>query len=196
MKGTCPGCGFSGDMESFINDAHWRAALLPALALPSELAPYVVQYLRLFSPAKQGLRAERAGKILVELAAQISQARVERNGVQRAAPLPLWKAGIEEVIAARDAGTLETPLKGHGYLFQVVHSLAGKAASGQQRQREAGARGETPVGYSPAHLPVAQPADASPDRFVKPVRAKTSAPVSLAETLKTLNTGAQHGQSK
>lgn len=186
MKGTCPGCGFSGDLEAFINDAHWRAALVPALALPSELAPYVVQYLRLFSPAKQGLRAERAGKILAELADWISQARVERNGVQRVAPLALWKEGIEEVLLARDAGTLELPFKGHGYLFQVVHSLAGKAAGRDERSRENRAQGNTPIGTSAAHKPFPpKPAER------KPARNPAAAAKALADMKSTLTKGAQ-----
>jgi hypothetical protein len=185
MKATCPGCGFSGDLEAFINDAHWRAALVPALSLPSELAPYVVQYLRLFSPAKQGLRAERAGKILAELADCISQARVERNKVQRVAPLPLWKEGIEEVLLARDAGTLELPFKGHGYLFQVVHSLAGKAAGRDERSRETRAQGNTPVGISNAHKQF-KPEPAAP----KPAHNPAAAAKALADMKSTLTKGA------
>lgn len=191
MKGVCPGCGFAGDLEAFLNDAHWRAALVPALALPPELAPLILQYLRMFSPAKQGLRADRAAKLLVELAAAVNSARVERGGVQHVAPVALWKEGIEEVLKNRDAGTLSLPLKAHGYLFQVVAGLASRVVAGQQRQREAGARGETPVGYSAAHQSFAP----SPPAPLPPAgegrSPRKSAPVSLAETLKSLNVGAE-----
>jgi len=182
MKCVCPGCGFVADVEAFLNDAHWRAALVPALALPAELAPLIMQYLRLFSPAKQGLRADRAAKLLAELAEAVSSARCERGGVQHVAPVALWKEGIEEILKNRDAGTLSLPFKTHGYLYQVVAGLASRVQAGQQRQREAGARGETPVGFSPAHR-------VTDESRLKPAPTPTprkSAPVSLADTLKSL----------
>jgi hypothetical protein len=201
VKGVCPGCGFAADLEAYLSDAHWRAALVPALAMPTELAPLVLQYLRLFAPAKQALRAERAGKLLAELAAAVNSARAERGGVQHVAPVALWKEGIEEVLKNRDAGTLSLPLKTHGYLFQVVAGLASRINAGQQRQREAGARGETPVGYSPAHQPF-DPALSRAAAHPSPASGggaggegsrprKSAAPVSLADTLKSLNLGAE-----
>jgi hypothetical protein len=52
--------------------------------------------------------------------------------------------------AAR-AGTLAIPLDGHGWLAQVAWSQAGRAEAQAEAQRQALARGETPLAYSPAH---------------------------------------------
>lgn len=189
MKGVCPGCGFAGDLEAFLNDAKWREALAPALALPSELAPLILQYLCLHSPAKQALRAEKAARLLAELADAISRARVNRDGVEHVAPVAIWKGALEAVMAARDAGTLSPPLKGHGYLYQITASLAGSSAARAQQQHEAGRRGEPPVGYSPAHA-ATRPDPAAPAAPRPPspsLKEKRPAPVKLADTLKALN---------
>jgi hypothetical protein len=179
MKGVCPGCGFCSDLEGFLNEAKWREALVPALALPTALAPLIVQYLRLHSPAKQGLRAEKVGKLLGELADCVSRARVSRNGVEQVATVETWKAALEEVMSARDAGTLVPPLNGHGYLFQVAASIASQKSNGPSNAQR---RGETPVGYSAAfEVPEVKP-EVKPEgrRFSKP-------PVSLVEAMKKLN---------
>jgi len=185
MKGTCPGCGLNGDIEVFLHDTAWRAALVPALALPAELSASLLPYLRLLGTAKRGLTAPRAGKLLAELEAGIKSARVKRHGVERVAPLALWKEALDEVLAARDAGTLELPLKGHAYLYQVVYALAGKAAGRDERSRETRAQGVTPIGISNAHKPF-DPPPAEP----KPVHNPQAAARALAD-MKTTLKGAQ-----
>ena len=155
MKATCPGCGFSADLEAFLNDMKWREAMVPALVLPPALAPLLLQYLRLFSPPKNALRADRVAILLTELADWVTACRVQRGGREFVAPVALWQLGIEEVLAARDAGTLVLPMKTHGYLLQVVASLAAKAGARAESEGIKTARGETPVGFTSAHRAVA-----------------------------------------
>ena len=44
-----------------------------------------------------------------------------------------WREALEQVLANRDK--LQLPLKGHGYLFEVVAGIASKA-QGRNEQRE------------------------------------------------------------
>jgi len=38
------------------------------------------------------------------------------------APREAWVWAIEQALAARDGGRLKTPLKGHGWLYEVISS--------------------------------------------------------------------------
>jgi hypothetical protein len=58
---------------------------------------------------------------------------------------------MDEAQDARAAGSLALPLDGHGWLCQVAWTAAGRAEAQAEANRQALARGETPVGYSPAH---------------------------------------------
>ena len=61
---------------------------------------------------------------------------VERNGLSRACPLPLWQQALERMIEHRAAGKLDLPLKTHGYLLEIAFSLAEKAAATAEREIE------------------------------------------------------------
>ena len=40
-----------------------------------------------------------------------------------------WAYAFNEVLAARDSGRLKTPLKSHGYLYEIIAGWAGNVAS-------------------------------------------------------------------
>jgi hypothetical protein len=133
---NCPCCGTEFPIEAgFIEGDGKRLAALFA-AMDPALGRAVLGYLRLFKPAKQGLRLARAVKIAQELIALIDAGRVcsdERAGVWRAAPAALWAAGIEQLLATPPAGL---PLGGHNYLRKVVFTLADKHEAEAERQQE------------------------------------------------------------
>jgi hypothetical protein len=50
------------------------------------------------------------------------------------------------MLATRDAGRLDLPLKGHGYLYAVLQGLADKAEASAEQQAEAQRRTGVPSG--------------------------------------------------
>ncbi len=141
MQLTCPTCHDRFPIAAgFLDDDGKRLAAQLA-GMEPVLGRAVIGYLRLFKPAKQGLRSARAVKIVAELEALVrtgSVCRDERGGVRRPATPDTWAAGIEQMLAEADKLTL--PLGNHNYLRAIVYSLADKADAAGERQREADKR--------------------------------------------------------
>lgn len=131
---TCPRCGFSADAEAYLAEERWRAAVGAALKLPAPLGDALVRYIGLFRPAKRALSPDRAARLLTELLDPIASARIERDGRTWVAPLAIWSEALETMLASRDR--LVLPLKSHGYLHEIVVSLANKAEGRVETQRE------------------------------------------------------------
>jgi len=134
VKLVCPCCGATLSIEALLTDGAARETVAAALALPAPLGDRVLRYLALFRPASRALSWDRAGKLLHELLGPIKAAQVERNGRAWAAPLPLWEQAFDQMLANRE--TLRLPLKGHGYLFEVVAGLANTAEGRAEAKRE------------------------------------------------------------
>lgn len=142
LTGTCPGCGQTAPLEHFLLEASHRRALGAALKLAPELAEHLVPYLALHAPRPhrdatgqvsppRRLATAKLTRLLDELHALISSGQVSRHGDSRAAPLAAWVKGLTEILASRDAGTLDLPLQGHGLLCAIVYrqALGGPAAA-------------------------------------------------------------------
>lgn len=155
MRLSCPACGFHADVDAFLAERAELDSIAVALALPAPLASSLVQYLRLFRPQKRAMTAKRVGVLLAELERPIRDARIERSGRAWAAPLVAWQLAIDEMLAKRDAGKLQLPLKTHGYLFEIVAGMAAKAEARAESKGEDLRGGRTPVGGSAAHRPAA-----------------------------------------
>lgn len=136
MQLTCPCCSARFPIESALQDEAARACVAAALRLPPPMADNLLRYLGLFRPAKRALAWDRVRKLLADLAEPMADAQVSRNGVARAAPYELWRIGIEKTLRARDEGALTLPLKGHGYLMQIVWESSGQIADAAQKRRE------------------------------------------------------------
>jgi len=132
IPGACPDCGGKRPLPDYLADADTRAALAAALSLPAPLARLIVSYLDLHSPPGRAVHMPKLRRLLQELTDLISAGSVTRSHETRPAPLAAWQHGLEQLIAQRDAGTLSLPLKGHGYLCEIVHRHAGHHASRQQ----------------------------------------------------------------
>ena len=149
IPGVCPDCGLRADLLVFAEQAGANAGLAAALALPPLLGGRILRYLRLFNPPRKVLASAKATRLLTELAAAVDSARVERRGVAHAAPVGLWAAALDAVLAQPPE---RLPLDGHGYLFAVAWNLAERAAGRQERQAEDRLRhGERPA--APAFVP-------------------------------------------
>lgn len=133
LTGVCPGCGLRADLDVFALQADTNAALAAALALPAPLGGRILRYLRLFSPPSKSLALGKATRLLVELAETIGSTQVSRRGIVHVAPLALWEAALDAVLAQPPE---VLPLTGHGYLAQVAWNLAERAAARGERQAE------------------------------------------------------------
>jgi hypothetical protein len=142
-------------LEQALTDAEARSALVAALELPAPLARLTVRYLALHAPEGRTIQWPKLTRLIVELTALVTTAQVTRRGVTHAAPLEIWRAALEEVLSAREAGTLVLPLDGHGYLTEICWRIAAKGAGVAEAQREAAAR-QRPV---PAPSRAEGPAD-------------------------------------
>lgn len=133
MKVRCPACGSSMSLDALVAHDGAREALALAFRLNGRLGKALLRYLALFRPAQRELSLDRVAKLLGELLPHIEAARVSRGGIDHAAPVDLWIAGLEQMTERQ----LDLPLKSHGYLLEVVAGLAQKAAAGGEKSKEA-----------------------------------------------------------
>ena len=141
MHVTCPSCNESFPIGAgFLEPDGKRFGMLLAGMEPA-LGRAVVEYLALFTPARQKLRLAKAVKLVTELDALVRAGTVcrdERAGVRRPATTAHWVAGIEQMLEQRERLTL--PLSTHHYLRAIVFGLADQADAAAERQREADVR--------------------------------------------------------
>lgn len=157
MHVTCPTCSDSFPIAAgFLETDGKRFGMLLAGMEPT-LGRATVDYLGLFTPAKQKLRLSRAVKIVAALDALVREGivcRDERQGVRRAASVSQWVAGIEQMLEQRARLTL--PLLNHNYLRSVVFGIADQAAASEEQIREQNVRAgraRTGTGISPPTPP-------------------------------------------
>ncbi|KAF2406666.1 hypothetical protein SAMN04490179_4503 [Pseudomonas antarctica] len=129
MRVQCPCCGEQFPLEAgFLDDEGKRLAAQFADIEP-RLGRAILGYLRLFSPAKRGLRTTRAIKLVEELMTAINAGTVTRDArtaeAKPASPA-MWTAGIDQMLAQRER--LSLPLDNHHYLRAVVFGIANDPA--------------------------------------------------------------------
>ncbi len=149
MRLTCTSCGSIASLDTLIAHDGAREAVMIALQLPAPLGKLLVYYVALFRPAHRQLSLDRLASLLGELLPMIQDGKVERAGRIWPAPLDVWKAALEDMIAKRDKLTL--PLKSHGYLLEIIAGQASKADAAAEAGKETAARGITPVGAHASH---------------------------------------------
>lgn len=137
---SCPACGAELDMAVLFAHQADHQALARLIAVSVPLGARVMQYIGLHTPAKQRLTAAKKIKLLMQLLPDLERQVVSRNGREWAVPLALWAQAIDSMLATRDAGRLDLPLKGHGYLYAVLQGLADKAEAAAEAKTEADKR--------------------------------------------------------
>lgn len=128
MNVKCPNCGSVNSLDALIADTGAADVMRCLLELDAEIGKAAIRYIGLFRPAKSQLSWARTAKLLNELMPSIKAESVERDGVSYPAPAAAWIHGFTETLAARDAGRLKTPLKSHGYLYEIVSKWQPSAA--------------------------------------------------------------------
>ena len=120
MKTRCPCCGASMSLDSLIAHEGSREVLQLAFKLSAPVGGALLRYLSLFRPNNQELSMNRVAKLLNELLPDIQAQRISRDGVVFPAPIESWLYAIDQALVARDEGRLKTPLKSHGWLYEVM----------------------------------------------------------------------------
>lgn len=147
---TCCQCGTRQPLAAGFADDEGKRFGVAMGELPPALARAAVAYLAVFKPPKTELRTSRATKLVAELAALVASGSIcrdERSSLRRPAPLAVWIASIEQLLASPPTNL---PLTNHNYLRTIVFDLADKADAGSERAREVLVRsGQHRVGPSP-----------------------------------------------
>lgn len=135
MQLHCPCCGEQFPFEAGFADADGKRLAALMAGLDPKLGRAVLNYLRLFSPAKRSLRMTKAIRLVEELVALVDSGMVQRdartNDSKPATPR-IWVAGIEQMLASRER--LQLPLENHNYLRAVVYGIASDPAQIQAAQ--------------------------------------------------------------
>lgn len=137
LPGTCPSCGYHGELEAFLIEPDAKRAVARAATLDAGVGRALPAYLRLFVAGKRGLRLSRAVTLIEDLADLIDAGTVcqdERVGVRRPATAAMWAAGMEQMLAKPPSGL---PLTNHHYLRKIVFTIADDADAAAERKREA-----------------------------------------------------------
>lgn len=138
MRLTCRSCGATGSAEAVFGDADAAEALRLAGELDPVIARAVWHYLALHRPAQRALSWARTEKLLREIHELVSQPTIRRHHRDWSVLPAMWREAMEQMQGQRDKLTL--PLKGHGYLLEIVAGLADKQEAGAERAREQGVR--------------------------------------------------------
>lgn len=139
MQATCPVCFARFALEAALVEPEARRFVTALLALPAH-AELALRYLGCFRPAKKALAWRRATRLVGELDGAMRQGSIRRRGRDWPAPPSAWAEALETVLARRDAGALDLPLRDHAYLWEVLARAAHRAEAGEERAVEAARR--------------------------------------------------------
>lgn len=143
---SCPACGAELDLAVLFAHQADAQALARLVSVSVPLGARVLQYIALHTPTKQRLTAAKKIKLVLSLLPDLERQAITSAGRDWSVPLALWAQGIDQMLATRDAGRLDLPLKGHGYLYAVLQGLADKAEASAEQQAEAQRRTGVPSG--------------------------------------------------
>ena len=144
MKTRCPCCGAENSLDALIAHEQARQSMWTLANIGGPMTQGLVQYLGLFRPSKSSLSQARMYSLMSELIPDIRAGEIRRNGQVHPAPVAAWTYAFNEVLTARDSGRLKTPLKSHGYLYEIIAGWVGNtpveavpAAPAQLAQQQA-----------------------------------------------------------
>ncbi len=162
---SCPVCGAEFDLAVLFKSEESRRTFDRLTANCSPLKARLAQYAALAKPPKHKLDTDKALRIIKTLLPDIERGAITWKGREWAAPLSAWAQAIDQMLAARDAGRLELPMKGHGYLFAILAGMADKFEGQAEQQREqelrTGPRAATTHGPASVAALVQQPTPAT-----------------------------------
>jgi hypothetical protein len=125
MKTRCPCCGAENSLDALIAHEQARQSMWTLANIGGPMTQGLVQYLGLFRPSKSSLSQARMYSLMSKLIPDIRAGEIRRNGQVHPAPVAAWTYAFNEVLTARDSGRLKTPLKSHGYLYEIIAGWVG-----------------------------------------------------------------------
>lgn len=128
MKTRCPSCGATSSLDVLVGHDGAREALVAAFKLSDRFGSAAVRYLALFRSESRELTMDRVARLLNELLPDIQAQRITRNGQTFEAPQQAWLFAFDQAQLAREQGRLKTPLKSHGWLYEVIASWKPQSA--------------------------------------------------------------------
>ncbi len=144
---SCPVCGAEFDLAVLFKSEESRKTFERLTANCSPLKDRLAQYAALAKPPKHKLGTDKALRIIATLLPDIERGAITRNGRDWPAPLSAWAQAIDQMLERRNAGTLELPMKGHGYLYAILAGMAdkfeGQAEQAREQQLRTGPRAAT-----------------------------------------------------
>lgn len=120
MRTRCPGCGATLSLDALVAHDAAREALAAAFKLSGPLGGMTLRYLSLFRSESRDLSMDRVARLLGEILPDMEAQRISRSGQVHEAPLDAWLWAMTRAVEARDSGHLKLPLKGHGWLYEVL----------------------------------------------------------------------------
>lgn len=147
MLTRCHACGATASLDVLVTNEDTKHALNAVFALSGPLGKSTIRYLSLFRPAQRVLSHARMATLLGELLPFMEAGSIPRKGRDWPVAVADWVQAMELMLQARDAGKLTLPLTGHGYLFEVLTSLADRTERVQEEAVEAArlSRGQSPA---------------------------------------------------
>ena len=136
MRSRCPCCGTTSSLDVLVAHEDARAALAAVFQVAQPLGTALVRYLGLHRPATRELTMARVATLVGELLPAIKSGSIPRKGRDWPVTPADWVLAVELTMQARDAGKLTLPLSSHGYLFEVLASLADKSERAQEQATE------------------------------------------------------------
>lgn len=133
---ACPVCSSEVTLEQLVGHLEGDRTFARLIALSVPLPHLVMQYVSLFTPAKQRLTTRKKLRLVEQLLPDLQRQAVTHKGRDWPAPLVAWEQAIEQMLAARIAGRLELPMSGHGYLYSILAGLGEKVAAAAEQQQE------------------------------------------------------------
>lgn len=185
---VCPACQVEMGLEAILgsDDARGVVALIARMPGSPALRKSVLRYVGLHSPAQRKIGWDRVEILMGEVVEMMDAGSIQRDGRTWPAPLAYWSDALDKLF---NIPNLVRPLKGHGLLLKIIADMAASDDAKAESAKLRSGRGETPVGTSAAHKEF-QPEAGRKSGHTAPSAArntKKTAPVSLAETLKSLN---------
>lgn len=163
---ACPICSTELTLAQLFAHEETQHAVARLAVVSMPLGARVLQYCTLFAPPKTRLTVPKQVKLMLQLLPDLERRAITHKGRLWAVPLALWAQGIDQMLAARDAGRLELPMSGHGYLYSILAGMADKHEAVIEAQAEAARRAPGAQVPMPGHRPlekVLQPVPGSRD---------------------------------
>lgn len=141
---TCPNCAARFDLDVAVQGEYARRCNALLGEFPPAFVRPLILYLRLHKPPKKALSWSKIFKICSELLPMVKAARVERGGLVKVAPVELWVACVEQLLNDPPP-SMVTPLKGNGYLLEIVSRHAERRLAQAEEQVEQERRRGSPA---------------------------------------------------